>query len=106
MSNISVTSDFASELARAVNQIHLLTLEERKGLVARGINCIHELKHALDSSGADTPMASRTLRDIETLISEMEDTPDELVAAAFLVLCEQINRMLSICESVSETKKR
>lgn len=101
MASISATPDFVSELVRAVNQIHLLTPSERKDLVARGVASIRELQHTIDASGVDTPMASRTLREVETLIAEMDDTPNELVAAAFVVLCDQINRLLRICETTS-----
>jgi len=38
---------------------------------------------------------------VETLIAEMDDTPNELVAAAFVVLCDQINRLLRLCETTS-----
>ncbi|OWW04588.1 hypothetical protein ATY81_00940 [Rhizobium sp. R72] len=105
MASISTTPDFISELVRAVNQIHLLTLNERKEMVARGIARIHELRHTLDGSGADTPMASRALSEIGTLIEEMDDTPDELVAAAFMVLCDEINTLLKVCETASAPKR-
>ncbi|MDP9809415.1 hypothetical protein J2W42_002263 [Rhizobium tibeticum] len=106
MSSISTTSDFVSELVRAVNQIHVLTPNERKELVARGIASIRELRLTLDESGADTPMTSRTLSEVETLIAEMDDTPNELVAAAFVVLCDEINKLLKICETASATEER
>ncbi|WP_431323058.1 hypothetical protein [Rhizobium sp. YTU87027] len=106
MASISTTSDFLSELVRAVDQIHLLTPDERKELVARGIASIHELRLTLDESGTDTPMTSRALSEVETLISGMDDTPNEVVAAAFMVLCDEINTLLKICETPSGTKGR
>ncbi|RDJ05682.1 hypothetical protein [Rhizobium grahamii] len=92
MTSIQTAPDFMSDLVRAINQIHLLTLEERREMVAGGTASIHDLRATLDQHGADTPMASRTLREVERLIAEMGDTPNELVAAAFVVLCDQINK--------------
>ncbi|OWV94150.1 hypothetical protein [Rhizobium sp. R693] len=106
MSSISTTSDFVSELVRAANQIQLLTPNERKELVTRGIASIHELRLTLDESGVNTPMASRALSEVETLIAEMDDMPNELVAAAFMVLCDEINTLLRTCDTPSATKER
>ncbi|OWV98665.1 hypothetical protein ATY81_26940 [Rhizobium sp. R72] len=106
MSSNSTTSDFVAELVRAVNQIHRLKPSDRKELISRGVVNIRDLRLTLDESGAATPMASRALEEADALIAEMDDTPDELVAAAFMVLCNEINTLLKVCETASATKER
>ncbi len=73
-------------------------------MIERGIVSIRELRQTLEDSGADAPMTSLTLVQVERLIAEIEDAPHELVAAAFVVLADEITKLAKLCETRSTPK--
>ncbi len=95
------TTDFVTELIVAANQISSVTPFECRRLLERGIATTKALRELLLVNHKVVPISAGLLAEIETLVPEVDTTPDVLLAAALLLVAEEIRQLRVLAHSAN-----
>ena len=87
------TTSFVAELVRAANEVHLLTLGERRRLIERAAATIAAQRKLLEVRRNVAPLSRGMVADLDTMMRDAPEGPDALVALTLLLCAEEIRRL-------------
>jgi hypothetical protein len=90
---MSAVPDFVSELYRSANEVSKVSAFERRRLVERAATTIAEQRARLSAAGNVVSMPSGVVAGLDTLLSQLDGMPDQLMSHILLECADEIRKL-------------